>query len=163
MKKIAELKPKRGQKIKDGDYFAIPLENGEFSVGQILRACTFGNCACIIFNQKLPQEIPENIHFEESSIISALFVVTALIKKYFPIIQSGTSDKHLLQKFFPDIERFEQGDIMGLLSNQTGIVEGLANAYFGLAPWDGWYDPEYFDTLLVSPDKKPQNLIYKNK
>jgi hypothetical protein len=26
-----------------------------------------------------------------------------------------------------------------------------------------WHDPEYLDKLLISPDKKPENLIYKNK
>lgn len=43
--------------------------------------------------------------------------------------------------------------------------------YFGIpieddfikAPWDDWHDPEYLDKLLISPDKKPENLIYKNK
>ena len=31
-----------------------------------------------------------------------------------------------------------------------------------LAPWDDWHDPFYLDKLLLSPDKKPKNVILKS-
>jgi len=44
----------------------------------------------------------------------------------------------------------------------ANIAEFL-NAYYGLVPWDDWADPNYLDKLLISPDKKPKNIIFKNR
>ena len=43
----------------------------------------------------------------------------------------------------------------------SGIVEEFVNAYYGLRPWDDWHDPSYLDGLLVSPERKPDRLVYK--
>ena len=55
-------------------------------------------------------------------------------------------------------QKWQVGDYFGI-----PIEDDFIKAYFSLAPWDDWHDPEYLDKLLISPDKKPENLIYKNK
>lgn len=32
-------------------------------------------------------------------------------------------------------------------------------AYFGLYPWNGFYEKNYLDRLLVSPNKKPNQVL----
>lgn len=161
MKNTIELKPKRGQKIKAGDYFGIPLGNGEFVIGQILGQYELVcGIPCLISNKKFTGS---SVKLEENDIISALFVTELLLKRYFPIIQAGEVNKDILLKYFPNIENLIQGNTTGMVTHQTGVVEEFVKAYFGLAPWDDWYDPEYFDKLLVSSNKKPANPIYKNK
>lgn len=55
-------------------------------------------------------------------------------------------------------QKWQVGDYFGI-----PIEDDFIKAYFSLALWDDWHDPEYLDKLLISPDKKPENLIYKNK
>lgn len=53
-------------------------------------------------------------------------------------------------------QKWQVGDYFGI-----PIEDDFIKAYFSLAPWDDWHDPEYLDKLLISPDKKPENLIIK--
>ena len=57
----------------------------------------------------------------------------------------------------------EQGNIIGINTEGSAIIDDLLKLSFSLASWDDWHDPEYLDKLLISLDKKPENLIYKNK
>lgn len=38
---------------------------------------------------------------------------------------------------------------------EPAVVEAFANACFGLYPWDGFPDPQFFDRMLRQPDLKP--------
>ncbi len=154
------LKPNRRQKLKAGDYFAIPLKNGEYGLGQILDMVEcVDNATCVLFNQKFLEGTP--ILATSNDVICAQYVVGQLLRRYFPIVQSGVVDNQLLQKYFPEHNRFKQGNIVGMTSYQTGIVEMFLNAYFGLTFWNECHNPNYYDTLLVSLDKKPLNLMYR--
>lgn len=117
-----------------------------------------GDAACMLFDQKFVLGAP--ITITPDNIVAARYVFAPLLRRYFPIVHTGEADPHLLEKYFPENERFKQGDVVGMRSYQTGIIEMFLNAYFGLTPWDECYDPNYYDNLLVSPDKKPSNLIY---
>lgn len=147
------------KKLKAGDYFAVPLENGEYGLGQILDMVEFtGDAACVLFDQKFVLGAP--ITVTPDNIVAARYVFAPLLRRYFPIVHTGEADPRLLKKYFPENERFKRGDVVGMESNQTGIAEMFLNAYFGLTPWDECYDPHFYDDMLVSPDKKPSNLIY---
>jgi len=41
-------------------------------------------------------------------------------------------------------------------------VENFLNAFHGLAPWDRYKDPNYFDEMLISEAIKPQVLVFKS-
>ncbi len=58
-------------------------------------------------------------------------------------------------------EEFRSDRWVGAKIYDASIVEELLDAYNGLAPWDDWYDPDYLDKLLVSPEKKPAHIFYK--
>ena len=66
--------------------------------------------------------------------------------------------KETLKKMARKKQKWQVGDYFGI-----PIEDDFIKAYFSLAPWDDWHDTEYLDKLLISPDKKPENLIYKNK
>ena len=150
------------KKLKAGDYFAVPLENGEYGLGQILDIHELvPGVACILFDKKFLLNTP--ISIDEKNIISAVYIVEGLLKRYFPIIQTNNIEfngNDLLHKYFPYTEQYHQGNTTGMTTSQTGIIEMFLNAYFGLTPWDECYDPHFYDDMLVSPDKKPSNLIY---
>ena len=87
----------------------------------------------------------------------------SLDKGFWPIIQQSIVNKNILKQYFPNIDLIEQGNIIGINTEGSAIIDDFIKAYFSLAPWDDWHDPEYLDKLLISLDKKPENLIYKNK
>jgi hypothetical protein len=37
----------------------------------------------------------------------------------------------------------------------------LLNAFHKLVPWNNFHDPKYFDSLLISSDVKPTNVLLK--
>ncbi len=77
----------------------------------------------------------------------------SLDKGFWLIIQQGIVNKNILKQYFPNIDLIEQGNIIGINTEGSAIIDDFIKAYFSLAPWDDWYDPEYLDKLLISPDK----------
>ena len=59
-------------------------------------------------------------------------------------------------------ESLRQNGYVGAEVNGSGIVNEFLDAFYGLGPWDDWHDPTYLDQLLVSPEKKPSRLVFKN-
>ncbi|WP_203322477.1 hypothetical protein [Pseudoxanthomonas beigongshangi] len=58
-------------------------------------------------------------------------------------------------------DRLRSTGFVGAKIRGSGLVEDFANAFYGLAPWDDWYVPDYLDGFLISPDKKPvERLIF---
>ena len=49
---------------------------------------------------------------------------------------------------------------MGAKVVGSANVGALCDAFYGLARWDDWKDPEYLDKLLLSPEKKPRGVRY---
>jgi len=45
----------------------------------------------------------------------------------------------------------------------SGNMREFVNAFYGLAPWNGYFDPNYFDKLLIDPSKRPKNLLFIKK
>lgn len=46
-------------------------------------------------------------------------------------------------------ERFRRRNWVGAKVVGSGILEALANAYFGHRPWEGFHDPEYLRKLVL--------------
>jgi hypothetical protein len=59
-------------------------------------------------------------------------------------------------------EQFRNVGWIGAKVYDARIIEEFLEAFHGLVPWDNWKDPDYLDRLLISPDKKPANLVYKS-
>lgn len=58
-------------------------------------------------------------------------------------------------------EDLRDSGFVGVKIIGSGNLEEFLNAFYGLAPWDDWKDPQYLDRLLFSPSKKPTKLIFK--
>ncbi|MBY6286469.1 hypothetical protein K6121_08890 [Neisseria subflava] len=159
---------RKKQKWQVGDYFGIPVEDDFLlAVGQILGKYDWIGVACLITKMKISSKnlpLYEDIKIDKNDIIAAIFITEeSLDKGFWPIIQQGIVNKNILKQYFPNIDLIEQGNIIGINTEDSAIIDDFIKAYFSLAPWDDWHDPEYLDKLLISPDKKPENLIYKNK
>ena len=158
---------RKKQKWQVGDYFGIPIEDDFLAVGQIFGKYDWIGVACLINKMKISSKnlpLYEDIKIDKNDVIAAMFITEeSLDKGFWPIIQQGIVNKNILKQYFPNIDLIEQGNIIGINTEGSAIIEDFIKAYFSLAPWDDWYDPEYLDKLLISSDKKPENLIYKNK
>lgn len=87
------------KKLKAGDYFAVPLENGEYGLGQILDMVEFiDDAACVLFDQKFVLGAP--ITVTPDNIVAARYVVAQLLRRYFPIVQKGEAAPRLLKNIF---------------------------------------------------------------
>lgn len=155
------------QKWQVGDYFGIPIEDDFLAVGQILGKYDWIGVACLITKMKFSSKnlpLYEDIKIDKNDVIAAMFITEeSLDKGFWPIIQQGIVNKNILKQYFPNIDLIEQGNIIGINTEGSAIIDDFIKAYFSLASWDDWHDPEYLDKLLISPDQKPENLIYKNK
>ena len=58
-------------------------------------------------------------------------------------------------------EQYQGSGWVGAKIRDAAIIEDFLNAYYGLGAWDAWYDPEYFDKMLISRDKRPNKLLFK--
>lgn len=157
---------RKRQKWQIGDYFLIPLLNGEFVIGQIIGriAKALNSIVCVYFDAKVKdvEEAHKKIKkLSEKDVISALFTTRDALDWIGPNKwKSFYNDKPLSMDLFFDVEKLEK-TLVGVSIEGSGNVDALLNAFYGLSPWDDCYKPDYYDELLVSLDKKPKNLLYK--
>lgn len=155
---------KKKHKWQVGDYFGIPIQNENFAIGQILGRYDWIGVACIISNVQTDTK-PDfnNIEINQNNIVSAVFITEeSLDRGLWPIFFQGKVNRKVLEKYFPNIAKVERGDIVGITTEGSAIIDEFVKAYFGLIPWNDWHDPEFLDKeILISPDKKPDNVIYK--
>jgi len=145
----------------EGDLFAVTLRNGQKLLGQVL-ACepaVLNSVSCALFDQTFVTEEPPR------PILERLF---ALVLTTRDLLDNGTwhvvgaADIGVPRRSFP-FEHLRSKGFVGAKVIGSKNVGELANAFCGLVPWDDWADPHYLDKLLISPDKKPANVVYKKK
>ena len=49
------------------------------------------------------------------------------------------------------------------MSGGSAILSSLANAYYGLAPWNAFYKDTYFDELLLPGIARPSDVMLVSK
>lgn len=151
---------KKRTKWKVGDIFVVPQTDGESSIGQIVGqepdALNSVICAFYDFRLQPNREMPNALPAER--VISILFVTRDLLDSGdWSII--GHTEPANLRLISASLEDSKQKKFVGVKIIGSGNVIRFLNAYFGLAPWDDWSDPNYLDGFLISPDKKPNNLV----
>lgn len=155
-------KRKTKQKWDIGDLFTIPLLDGSFCVGEVIgyepEALNSAICAVYAYRiNNIPDKAPA---LSESELVSVQFVTRDALDSGLWEIFSHTSAKFPLDKYI-DLEERRNKGFIGTTSCASRGIRQLMNAYYKLLPWDHFFDPHYFDKLLVSPDKKPKDVIYK--
>lgn len=153
------------QRPEAGDIFGVPLPNGALCVGQVLArerqalnsiGCAF-YCAAVRAGDSLAG-IPELLRQRPIAIL--LTTPDLLNKGHWPIL-----GRHAIQISIQEIpyERFRSKAWVGAKINGSGIVEDFLAAFFGLAPWDEYKDPNYLDGLLLPGRLRPDNVVLSKK
>lgn len=151
---------KKKQKWKVGDVFLVPLCDGNYSVGQVLswEKDALNSVVCVFSILKVKNKNVE-IALDPDKIISALFTTPDLLDSGDWIVVDNSASLSV-DDFF-DMKSLKSDGFIGIKVIGSGIVIKFMDACFGLYPWDGFYESDYLDKLLLSPDKKPNKIIYK--
>jgi len=152
-------KIKSRQMWKEGDCFLIPLSDGNGLMGQVLATeqSVLNSVSCALFHHIMSsQECPPP---ELDRLFSALFTTRDLLDSgRWKVVASYPVP--VPREKFP-FEELRQNRFVGAKVVGSKNVEEFVNAFCGLTIWDDWADPNYLDRLLISPDVKPKNLLYK--
>lgn len=153
-------KSKRRQTWNVGDCFAIPLLDETWLLGQIIaqELDAMNSVCCGLYNQ-IMTSTESFVAPVDSQLFAVLLVTRDLLDSgEWKIV--GTCNVRIPDTGLPYEETRKSGFVGAKIIGST-TIEGFANAYCALAPWDDWYDPTYLDKLLISPDAKPSHLRYK--
>jgi hypothetical protein len=145
-----------------GDIFLVPLEGGGYAIGQVIRLDERGLLciSCGLFNYLVSSQDPDReFELDEKQCISTLLVTPrSFHDDRWPIVQKrrlAISKKH-----YPSEMEQRKGGI-GAKVLDPEIVENFVAAYHGRKPWDMYFKPDYFDSMLLDKTRKPTGLIYK--
>lgn len=139
-----------------GDVFAIPLNDNTFSIGQVIDKKH--HCTCALFAIRT-----NTIPIDQSA-----------FKNYKPIAIMHTTDSLLNNGKWtilfnepvtlnPNEGAGGRYGAVGSKSYSPGIMTDLANAYWGLQPWNTWFDEKYLDKLLLKGLTVPNTALILNE
>jgi len=147
-------KPKEWQ---TGDVFSIPLLNGTFAFGQVLDK---KYCTCALFNLQSDNITLTVDQFNSLQPISILHLSNGdlLNNGHWNILYNQPVT---LNPNSGSGGRF--GDIGSKSYGQCGAMTDLANAYWGLEPWNVMYREDYYDELLLKGLPRPETAKVLNE
>ncbi len=150
---------RKRQQWNVGDVFLVRQGDDQWSAGQILDQMMPNVVSCAFYDVRVAQ--PEAVLLP--LVPGALIAVASVTRDG---LDSGTwkvvgnAPIGVERRLWPN-EQFRNAGWIGAKIYDAGIVEEFFEAFHGLVPWDNWKDPNYLDRLLISPEKKPANLVYK--
>lgn len=153
------------QNWKSGDLFLVPNRDGKFTPGQVIahEKRTLHNASCAFFDQRvesIDQGRQLNLKYEKC--FSALLITTdSLDESHWPVVNNHPVA--LPKAFWPYEKQLSRGLKNGPMVRGSGNVSAFLDAFFSLRPWDDWYRSDYLDEYLLSPDKKPKNLVFAKR
>lgn len=133
-----------------GDVFAFKLKDGSLGYGQVIDS-QYGAPSCALFELKSAHELATT-EVLKSRVVSILHIGSDLLDKggwkilgnHLPVAKSTES------------QHGSRNQVGAISFGGGGIIEELANAYFGLIPWNGkYYREDYLDKLLMSGIQMP--------
>lgn len=147
---------------KPGDLFGVALPDAQYCLGQALgimgEFTNVVNCAFFDLRFRAVDAAPSP---DMDRLIAVVSTTRDLLDRgRWPVV--GHTPALIRKNDWPN-ERFAKKGYVGAETHGSGIVVHFLSAYYGLFPWDGYQDPEYFDKLLVSPAKKPPASVLKFK
>jgi hypothetical protein len=146
-----------------GAIFAVALPDGTFALGQAISMMMANVVYCALTDRSV------------SSIAAATSAVPTLTPKdvvarvaltreqldyaAWPVV--GVADPLAAVTHFTN-ERFAATRYVGATMYDAVVAQDFLAAFHALAPWDDWFDPDFLDAWLVSPDRKPAVLLFKS-
>ena len=145
-----------------GDFFAVKLADGSYAIGQVLDVPLPNAASCAFFDRRVDAPVPQQaLELTFDDIIGAATVIPVhLDRGLWRVFSRGPVI--LPQQQWPN-EATRSKRWIGSIIHTGAILESFLNAFYGLAPWNKYKDPHYLDRILVSPSKKPMNLVYESK
>jgi len=146
---------------KPNDVFAIPLINGKYAIGHVLDQ-NFPNAVRIALYDEVINNF-ENTDItgliDNNSLISLIEVTREQLD--YGVWKAIGSKRTAIPIDKYANEQFRKNKMINSIVYDAGLAEDFVNSFYGLLPWDDWYDPNYLDEFLISLSKKPNNLLYK--
>jgi len=150
--------------LEIGNIFAIPLGDGTFAIGQVLahEQGMLGAISCAFYGlrYKAIPSLDALPMLDETLLIASHFTgKDRLVGSHWTIL--GKLEPILSTDVYP----YESQRVMGWAGAKmigTAILEEFLQAYWGLAHWDNWGDPNYLDGVLLPGNKRPRSARTKN-
>ena len=153
------------QKWGIGDVFLVPTKDGNFSVAQVVghEPEAMNSVTCAFFDIKVSneKEMAGISDLPFSRVFSVLFVTRDLLDRSIWKV-AGERPVRVPRENFP-FESLRSVSFVGAWIIGSRNIGEFVNAFYGLMPWDDWKDPNYLDSLLLSPEKKPTKLLFKKR
>ena len=128
-------------------------------MGQVLahEPLAMNSVGCVLFDQRFNNnDVPQP---NADAVFSSLLATRDLLDRgVWRVVGNGPID--VPRSAFP-FENLRSVGFVGAKIRGSKTVTDFANAFCGLCPWDAWAKPDYLDDFLVSPAKKPKNLVFK--
>ena len=159
LKKIFTSAKKNRPKPKEwntGDVFAIPLLDNTFSFGQVLDK---KYCTCALFDIRSTNSGLTVEEFKKLKPLSILHLGGDLLnngqwKVLFNEAVTLNPDNGSGGRF---------GKIGCTSYGGGGTMTDLANAYWGLEPWNVLYEENYYDKILLKGISRPNTVLILNQ
>lgn len=148
---------------KFGDVFLVPLKNGNYATGQILDLQMTNVVRVALYDEPINdlQQLDVNSSCSPDNLIS--MVACSREQLDFGVWKIvGNKPIKILNKDYPN-EQFKRKNWVGAIIYDAALLEDFFNSFYSLLPWDDWFNPNYLDQFLISLDKKPKKLLYKNR
>ena len=153
--------PRKRQRHKVGDVFAIPLVDGSFALGQVLsyEPDALNSVGCAFYSIRAPDRkslvVPQLLSRE--NIVSILLTTKDLLTRgRWPVLENRATSIPLAHCPY---DRFRSLKWVGVTIEGSAIVEQFLSGYHGLSPWDQFADPKYLDALLLDASLRPSNVL----
>jgi hypothetical protein len=145
-----------------GDLFLIKLLDGEFCIGEVVgyEPKALNSAICAFYSQKVSYPFESKLNIDRDSLVSVQFVTRDLLDIGRWKVVEKSYESFPVNRFL-DLKYYKNKGFVGVTCYGSGMMEDLLNAYHCLSPWDDYYDPNKFDTMLISPDKKPTKVFIK--
>lgn len=161
----SKLIMKKKQAWRIGDIFAVRLNDGKFSAGQVVGVePDMPKSATIALFDKSVEFVDDDPicpELQDCTVYSSVFAtVDHLHSGAWLCVCNETIQTEIRPK---DYYAHQANGWIGARVVGSAIISEFVNAYYGLAPWDNWHDPHFLDSLLLSEDLKlSARLVYKS-
>jgi hypothetical protein len=150
---------KRKQKWGKGTLFAVPLDDGSFTIGLVLAVepDALNSFIGAFYLHRLHDEFAsEDLTIDFPSPMAVQFVTRDLL-------DSGVWKVIACLENVPDpgaylpLTEMKRNRFVGVTVRGSGIVRKFLNAIYGLGPWNAYprMGEDYFDGFLLHPRFKP--------
>lgn len=140
------------QKWETGDIFYFLLRDNTYAFGQVVwKSSTHPVCGLFNFHKTVVPTLEDII---SNSFISVLSLTPQSLDNHsWKII--GNKDVKIQKEDVP--QEFSGTSNIGSRDFSSGIFEKLANAFFGVTPWNVFAKEDFFDELLMPNVSRPEN------